>query len=161
MRIYRQNIFFVEKKGMLIKKYKTNISSHLHSHDFIEIVFVTSGNGTHTIDGVDYHMIPGSFFIVDSEKPHCIIPYGTTEYYNIFLTVDYVKKMKLYNINGNPTSVYDYLCSTNNNPIATYFNSDTYLSLVHLFDSMFLEFNSKEQLYNESMRTYFKLIMIL
>lgn len=160
MRIYRQNIFFVEKKGMLVKKYKTNLSSHPHTHDFIEIVFVINGDGIHTVDDVDYPLTAGSFFVVDNGKTHSIIPSVTTEYFNIFLTVDYVKKMKLYDTNGNQMSAYDYLVTSENNPVATYFAADTAAVLEKLFDSMLLEFGSKEQLYNEAVRAYLKLILV-
>jgi YesN/AraC family two-component response regulator len=159
MRIYRQSTFFVEKKGMLIKKYKTNLPSHPHTHDFIEIVFVTNGEGIHTIDGVDYPIVAGSFFVVDNEKTHSILPMSMAEYYNIFLTVDFVKKMKLYDANGNQSNVYNYLKTSEDNPVAIYLNSETASELERYFEAMYLEFSSKKQLYNEAMRAYMKLIM--
>ena len=35
----------------------------LHSHDFFEMEYVLSGEGTYTIDGTAYPIAPGSFFL--------------------------------------------------------------------------------------------------
>jgi len=159
MRIYRQTTFFVEKKGILIKKYKTNLPSHPHTHDFIEIVFITNGEGIHNIDGVDYPIVSGAFFVVDNEKTHSILPSSMAEYYNIFLTVDFVKKMKLYDASGNQSNVYNYLKTSDENPVAVYLNAETTAELERFFEAMYLEFNAKKPLYNEAVRSYMKLIM--
>ena len=160
MRIYRQNTFFVEKKGILIKKYKTNQPSHPHTHDFIEIVFVLRGEGIHTIDGVDYPMAAGSFFVVDNEKTHSIVPLSTAEYYNIFMTVEFAKNLKLMDEDEGQKNVYDFLKTCAENPAAIYFNAETQTEIEHLCDMMYLELNSKKQLFSESMQSYVKLIMI-
>lgn len=41
-----------------------------HKHDFIEMVFILSGKGTHIIDGVAYPIEKGDVFIVNKNIPH-------------------------------------------------------------------------------------------
>lgn len=42
----------------------------VHMHDFIEIVYFTSGVGTHYVDGKMYSVCPGSVCVMDSNVKH-------------------------------------------------------------------------------------------
>ena len=43
-----------------------------HRHDFFEILFLTNGNGTHTIDFRDYEIKPNSIFFLSPGQIHSI-----------------------------------------------------------------------------------------
>lgn len=160
MRIYRQSSFFVEQRGVLIKKYKRDIPSLSHAHDFIEIVFFLHGEGIHHIDGKDHPITKGSFFVVDKGRSHAILPSGTAEYYNIFLTVNFAKRLKTVDENGNMTTAYDHLHTAAGNPEAIYFPPDIAADVERYFDSMHLECDSKKPMYDEAMRAWMRLILI-
>jgi AraC-type DNA-binding domain-containing proteins len=41
-----------------------------HSHDFVEICYVCSGNGYHIVDGREYKVIKGDLFIINCDVSH-------------------------------------------------------------------------------------------
>ena len=160
LRIYRKNTFFVEERGVLIKKYKRDIPSLPHAHDFLELVFFLHGEGIHHIDGTDHPITPGSFFVVDNGRPHAILPSGTAEYYNVFLTVNFAKRLKTTDEHGNITTAYDHLRAAPENPVAIYFPPETAAEVERYLEEMHLECDSKKQLYDEAMRAWMRLILI-
>lgn len=42
----------------------------MHTHDFIEMFFVTSGGGIHTVNGKSYRVSKGDLFILNADIPH-------------------------------------------------------------------------------------------
>lgn len=55
--------------------YHTNYSElMLHTHDFIEIVYVCDGRGYHIYDGRTYSVAKGDLYIINNHVPHCFYP---------------------------------------------------------------------------------------
>ena len=46
------------------------IEPHTHAHDYIEIAYVVSGRGIHTIGEKDYHVTKGDLFLINYDIPH-------------------------------------------------------------------------------------------
>lgn len=157
MRIYRQNTFFIEKNGYLIKKYKMNTSTHLHTHDFIEIVYTLSGQGIHTIDDKNYSITRGSFFVVDSGRKHKLVFYNNAEYYNLFLTETFLRQFSLPGMNGDKNA-YDLIKNEEGNLTVAYFDQEKALHIERIFNSINLEFSSKKYLSEEFILTYMQLL---
>lgn len=53
-----------------------------HSHDFSEIVMVTSGHGTHIINGATYHVMPGDIFLLLPTDIHSFVPLDEDNKFN-------------------------------------------------------------------------------
>lgn len=53
-----------------INRVEEAIETHLHAHDFIEIAYVISGTGIHSINGKDHVVSKGELFIINHEIPH-------------------------------------------------------------------------------------------
>lgn len=53
-------------------EHKSNYS-FMHRHDFIEIVFVSSGRGIHLVGGEEYTVSKGDLFIINYDIPHVFI----------------------------------------------------------------------------------------
>jgi len=73
-----------------------------HMQDFIECIFVISGNGTHSTNNIERRIEPGSFLIVGNEGFHSITPDSYMEYYNILLRPEF-----FFNRSVNSSSVID------------------------------------------------------
>jgi len=157
MRIYRQSTFFIEHDGYLIKKYKVNTTSHFHKHDFVEIVFVCKGHGIHTINDISYSMIRGSFFIVDSGEQHQLKLDCETEYYNLFLTVPFLKQMYIM-YEGVAQNAYDLFC-TNGEYTYVPFDAEKSAQMEMIFQMIYQEYASKSSLSNDIIKTYIQLII--
>lgn len=50
-----------------------------HTHDFLEIVLITSGAGIHTVNGTKIALRQNDFFILPVHTPHSLIPLSSTE----------------------------------------------------------------------------------
>ncbi len=48
----------------------------LHAHDFIEIAYVASGSGLHSIDGAEVPVQKGDLCIINTQTPHVFIKQG-------------------------------------------------------------------------------------
>lgn len=55
--------------------YHSNYSELLlHTHDFLEIVYVWDGRGYHIYDGRTYSVSKGDLYIINNHVPHCFYP---------------------------------------------------------------------------------------
>ena len=78
------HIFRADTKNQLDRQ------SDEHTHDFIEIVYLLRGSGSHEIGDVTYTMFPGCLYIVDSGEVHNLNFHETSEYYNLFVKEDFL-----------------------------------------------------------------------
>lgn len=161
MRIYRKNNFFDDKNGFLIKKYNAQVCTFLHSHDFIEIIFVIKGKGIHTIDNVEYIISDGSIFCVQIGQKHSLVFSDKAEYYNIFCTNRYAKKIKLLSDNQAQQSFGDIVSADPQrfNPI--YISAKSLNEMIILFETIFNEWNSKHAYYKEIINSQMKTMLLL
>lgn len=61
------------------KFYHTNFADlKVHTHDFIEIVYVCNGKGYHMYDGTIYPVAKGELYIINSRTAHCFYPTDKT-----------------------------------------------------------------------------------
>ncbi len=161
MRIYRKNTFFEDESGFLIKKYNAQIRTYLHNHDFIEIVFVVTGSGNHIIDSTEFGMTGGMLFIVPSGVRHSLFFSGESEYYNIFITNKYAKKIKLLSPPFPQGSLYE-LVNDQSRQINPVYLSNTDLNTVsELITLIFTEWNTKREFYTEVIAAALKTLSCL
>jgi len=57
-------------ESVYINRTTEQIESHLHTHDFIEIAYVASGEGTHQINGKKYSVSKGDIFLINYNVAH-------------------------------------------------------------------------------------------
>ena len=157
MRIYQTSTHFLDQTGFLVRKYASNRSTYTHSHDFIELVFVLEGQGTHTIDGKDYVIVNGSFFSVAAGQTHSLLFDEHAEYYNIFLSVPFLENFSL----GlkDDISGYDLVLGYTASP-AVYFDQDTVTLISRIFQEINSEFNGQNPLRKETIHTLFRLLLL-
>lgn len=112
-REYSSSIF-KEDIGFSMKKYTINRPMLVHSHDFVEMIYVINGNGKHIINGKEYLIERGAFFIIDVDSYHSMIYDDISYYYDFYFKKDYLQSIKpLY---GNDENAYDLLCRNNKYP---------------------------------------------
>lgn len=66
----------------------------LHTHDFIELVFVASGNATHVIADESYLLKGGDVFVIEPSVYHsyCGSENHATTVYNVLFNLDFIRK---------------------------------------------------------------------
>jgi AraC family L-rhamnose operon transcriptional activator RhaR len=62
--------FFGHGEPIYINKAYEQVEAHLHAHDFIEIAYVMSGCGIHSIGENEYSVSKGDLFIINYDIPH-------------------------------------------------------------------------------------------
>ena len=63
-----------------------NQTEPLHTHDFIEIVYIMSGSGVHTVDGEDYSVKSGDVLFMNYGCTHTFFTEKEMKYVNIIFT---------------------------------------------------------------------------
>ncbi len=159
MRIYEKNTHFVNKEGVLIKKYISNITTHRHSHDFIEIVYILSGSGIHEIGGVNYTMFPGCFYIVDSGEVHNLNFHETSEYYNLFVKEDFLQEISL-SLDGEESDALSFLRQRKGADHSVRFFAEKNDLIHQLFRQCYFELHKSEEIPRPLIRHYLSLLLL-
>ena len=72
MEHFTYNDFFGSGESIFVEKQLHNSHLHEHTHDFIEIVYVCSGNGVHCVDGKQYFVKEGSLIFINYGQTHSL-----------------------------------------------------------------------------------------
>ncbi|HEY0827389.1 MAG TPA: AraC family transcriptional regulator [Bacilli bacterium] len=65
---------FDPSENIIMLQSKNNDGSQPHSHEFIELVYVSSGKGIHNIKGRSYLVSAGDLFIICTQDEHLLQP---------------------------------------------------------------------------------------
>jgi len=159
VRIYEKNTHFVNTEGVLIKKYISNITTHRHSHDFIEIVYILSGSGIHEIGGVTYTMFPGCFYIVDSGEVHNLNFHETSEYFNLFVKEDFLQEILL-SLDGEELDALSFLRRRKDKEHSVRFFAEKNDLIHQLFRQCYFELHKSESIDRALVRHYLSLLLL-
>lgn len=69
-RCYTGSDYFRDGELVFINYVKEKTTPHLHSHRFIEIAFVSSGEGFHIVGGQRYSVSRGDLIVINYEREH-------------------------------------------------------------------------------------------
>ena len=83
MKIYKSEHYIKSGKTISIKKSSQKIVEALHSHDFIEIVYVLAGKAVQRVDEANYEVERGDIIFINYGSLHTFEPCGAFEYVNI------------------------------------------------------------------------------
>ena len=85
MRVYKSKLLMgADRIGMVRSKPK--IICPEHTHDYIEIVYVTRGQGTEYVDGVKYELVRGDVIFMTPNSIHSVEPGDDYEKIEIFFS---------------------------------------------------------------------------
>ena len=144
------------------KYYHTNFSDlKIHTHDFIEIVYVYDGKGYHIYNNVTYPVSKGELYIINSRTPHCFYPTDKSNsehlvVYNLCFLPDFISSINIHL----PILVEltDIMLYKSLYPDEIIYSPDLKLSgsmrteIEQLYEKMYLEFTSKGINYVELLR---------
>ena len=144
------------------KYYHTNFSDlKIHTHDFIEIVYVYDGKGYHIYNNVTYPVSKGELYIINSRTPHCFYPTDESNsehlvVYNLCFLPEFISSINIHL----PILVEltDIMLYKSLYPDEIIYSPDLKLSgsmrteIEQLYEKMYLEFTSKGINYVELLR---------
>lgn len=144
------------------KYYHTNFSDlKIHTHDFIEIVYVYDGKGYHIYNNVTYPVSKGELYIINSRTPHCFYPTDKSNsehlvVYNLCFLPEFISSINIHL----PILVEltDIMLYKSLYPDEIIYSPDLKLNgsmrteIEQLYEKMYLEFTSKGINYVELLR---------
>ena len=89
MQIYKADDIFECGEGILVKKETDRRDKEPHKHEFIEIIFIRSGEGIETIGGVSYTVKRGDMLFVNFGREHSFSNTGM-EFIHILLRPEFI-----------------------------------------------------------------------
>lgn len=91
MRVYRTEELIEKGKSLhIFAGQQKGEPEPTHIHDFIEIIYVRSGEAEECVDGVSYHVRHGDVIFINYGSPHSFVPKGDFAYINICFSPEVV-----------------------------------------------------------------------
>ena len=126
---------FIDKKEQIFLDIShQNDATLQHSHDFYEVVAITHGRGTHSINDKTYQVMPGDIFLMHPGDYHMMIPADKN---TTFKWLSCIWLPEFYHLND------PILLNTKK------YNDEYTLDITNMFLDMMREFNLKQQDYLE------------
>ena len=91
---------FIENGYLSATKKQENTFIETHFHDFYELEFIVSGNGTYTVDGTEYEIEPGNLFFLTPLDFH-YVDIKDAELYNVMFSGDICNQTFLQSLTKN------------------------------------------------------------
>ena len=89
--------------GMKFTAYRetSHGSSPIHKHNFLEMVYIISGNAEHKIDDTTYRVTKGDLLLIDTNQTHSHSSENGVSYANMVLLPDFISE----NLHSNHTAI--------------------------------------------------------
>ena len=92
MRVYTKEHCFLNGFGLHLRHQRMQKEEPEHLHEFVEIVYIRSGEGTHGIDGVEYSVRRGSLLFINYKQTHFFKTDTEMELCNILLDPEWISE---------------------------------------------------------------------
>ena len=89
MREFSRKEFFKRDPHFCIQL-SQNADTEIHTHDFIEIVYITKGSAMQTIGGAGYPVHRGTLLFINCGQTHSFTAQKSFTYYNLMLTPEFI-----------------------------------------------------------------------
>lgn len=117
---YSASTLFKPDFEFAIKQQVINKPTYTHTHDYIEMLYIVDGSGTHIIDSAEYPLQCGAFFMIDLGHSHNLIFEKEAHYYDLYFSKEFLQTF--YPIYENESSAYTLFLGEHWVP-STYFNT--------------------------------------
>lgn len=164
MHIYKSEEWMTGSLPFSISKgaFKKGHEVKVHRHEFIELVYITSGKSTHYINDISYEANFGDIVFVNYNETHRFVADETLEYYNLFVKPEYISERL-----ADAETIYDVFSffimgnyfdeSANCKPL-THFSPGKKSEMDKLVADMYSEVESREAGYELALDGYMRLI---
>gem|GEM_PF-1345990 len=140
---YRKNILNPSENILMLRSVNTDAVDS-HSHEFIELVYIASGKGMHTIRNKTYFVSAGDIFIITTQDEHSLYPLTGDDSFQ-WINCIFLPEFLAFDFSIFP---YEYRCIGLEG-----------FEMSYIFNSMFKEFADKKPGYLEIMRGYLSVVL--
>ena len=91
MQIYKADDIFGEGEGIAVRREMANYDKAPHVHEFLELIFIRSGEGVESVGGVEYTVRRGDLIFVNFGRTHAFSNSGM-EFVNILMRPEFMSE---------------------------------------------------------------------
>ena len=92
MKIYTKERCFQNGFGLFLQRQRIQKAESEHRHEFVELVYISGGEGVHGIDGVEYTVRRGCLLLINYRQNHYFRTETEMEFCNILLDPEWVSE---------------------------------------------------------------------
>lgn len=163
MQIYKADELFGEGEGILVKREIANRDKAPHIHEFLEIIFIRSGEGIQYVGGVEYRVRRGDMIFVNFGREHAFSSRGM-EFIHILLRPEFLSEQLI-----NSENIFDIFalppfasiegkCSPSE--VVSFTGADL-LAVTNLVDSMLSEYEIKKSGWHTALHGYAQVLFTM
>ena len=133
-----------------------------HTHEFIEIVYISKGDAKHFINDICYEVKKGDLLFINYGKTHSFSAEKEFEYYNIILTPEFISNELTNSRNAMDLlslSCFDDFSSFNDEPKISFSGSEL-IFIEELINEMEREYTLIEKGYTEVLKCCITVLLI-
>lgn len=160
---YRADQLFSRNESITIQKTRTSGTEAVHTHDFIEIVYVLSGDGQQSVNGLCYPIQKGTLLFINYGQTHAFSTKTSIEYYNILLKPEFIS-MELINSENAfellALTAFEEFRSLNPTTPFVSFSGKELLEIEGITDAMHREFKAKQTGYQSILKGYMQVFLV-
>ena len=162
MQIYKAEQILGDE-GIVVRREVANRIKEAHLHEFIEIIFIRSGEGVESVGGVDYSVRRGDMIFVNFGKEHAFSAHGM-EFIHILLRPEFMSELLI-----NSENIFDIFAlpqfasiegDITPSEIVSFGGSDL-VSVTNLIDEMLMEYETKRAGWRTALYGYAQVLFTL
>ena len=162
MRVYKADET-LGNEGILVRREVANREKGPHLHEFLEIIFIRSGEGVESVGGVDYNVKRGDMLFVNFGREHAFSGHGM-EFIHILLRPEFMSELLI-----NSENIFDIFAlpqfasikgDITPSEIVSFVGSDL-VSVTNLVDEMLMEYETKRSGWRTALYGYAEVLFTL
>ena len=162
MQIYKADEIF-GGEGIVVRREVANRSKESHIHEFIEIIFIRSGEGIESVGGVDYNVKRGDMLFVNFGREHAFSGHGM-EFIHVLLRPEFISEKLI-----NSDNIFDAFALPVFSAIegecavcdVVSFSGSELVTVTNLFDAMLAEYEGKNAGWRTALAGYTQVLFTL
>jgi AraC family transcriptional regulator, L-rhamnose operon transcriptional activator RhaR len=160
---YTRNEYIDKNENIALQAYRTQRAESEHTHEFIEIVYILSGSGRHTVNGLQFPVQRGDLLFINIGQTHAFASQGDMEIVNCLINPEFIDQELIHAENALEilalSSFDDFDIPTEKLIPLVRFEGRDLLDVEQLINSMIREFRQKPLNYTTALKGYLLVLL--
>ncbi len=162
MKKYEREKLFAENEYIIVQHDKKRDPEPLHTHDFLEIVYIESGAATQYVDSAKYSVAKGSLLFINCYSTHAFYPEPCLDYYHILLRPECISEKIINKENAFELlslTMFEDFCGIDRSIVSPSFSGGETVLIGNIFKTMYDEYREKKPGYTTALLGYTLIIL--
>lgn len=163
MNHYEAKDFMHNDENIHMHRYVSSTNEPEHTHAFIEVVYILSGKGRHSINGTWYPVERGNLLFINFGQVHAFTSLNDMEIVNCLIKPEFIDRELINSENAFEmlilTEFKDFNLGSDKFKPMLYFKGRDMLEIENIISSMIDEFNSKCTNYRTALKGYLLVLL--